>query len=76
VRVERGDLLVFPSGHAHTIKDTLTSPLTRAVQLADSPQDAFQVFRFGGEQPPLVMLYGHFILSILPIIPSYKACRR
>lgn len=60
VRVERGDVLVFPSGHAHTIRDTLSSPLTRAVQLVYSPQDAFQVFRLGGEQPPLVMLCGAF----------------
>src|SRR3989442_12696726 len=33
LRVEDGDVIVFPAGHAHSICDELASPLTHAVYL-------------------------------------------
>src|SRR5436190_1637069 len=36
LRIESGDVVVFPFGDAHSICDDLTSPLTRKVQLAYS----------------------------------------
>jgi Cupin len=32
LRVEDGDVVVFPHGHAHTIYDELASPLTQVAQ--------------------------------------------
>jgi AraC-like DNA-binding protein len=63
LRVEDGDVLLFPHGHAHTICDDLASPLTRAVRLDYDAQRACQVFPVGGEAPTQVMLCGAFHLE-------------
>jgi AraC-like DNA-binding protein len=60
VRVESGDALLLPFGHAHTISDELLSPLTKAVQLTYSAHREYQVFPFEGEGPKMVMLCGAF----------------
>ncbi len=58
--VEDGDVILFPSGHAHTICDELASPLTQAVHLDYDAQREYQVFPFAGEGPKMVMLCGAF----------------
>jgi AraC-like DNA-binding protein len=60
LRVEEGDVLLFPHGHAHTICDDLASPLTRAVRLDYDAQRACQVIPVGGQAPTQVMLCGAF----------------
>ena len=59
-RVESGDVLLIPFGHAHSIGNELSSPLTRTVQLAYSAHREYQVFPFEGEEPKMVLLCGAF----------------
>jgi AraC-like DNA-binding protein len=60
LRVEDGDVMVFPFGHAHSICDELTSPLTQAVQLDYDAHREYQIFPYEGEGPKMVMLCGAF----------------
>ena len=62
IRVEDGDVLLFPTGHAHALYDDPASPLTRLVHLDYNPQRATQVAVEGGqgESPKLLMLCGAF----------------
>ncbi len=60
LRVEDGDVMMFPSGHAHSICDELASPLTQAVHLDYDAQREYQVFPCEGEGPKMVMLCGAF----------------
>src|SRR6266852_3125500 len=60
LRVEEGDVLVFPFGHAHSICDELSSPLTRTVQLAYDASREYQIFPSAGEGQKMVMLCGAF----------------
>jgi AraC-like DNA-binding protein len=60
LQVEEGDVLVFPFGHAHSIGDELSSPLTRTVQLAYDASREYQIFPFEGEGQKMVMLCGAF----------------
>src|SRR5260370_34879899 len=60
VEVEEGDVLVFLFGHAHSIGDELSSPLTRTVQLAYDASREYQIFPFEGEGQKMVMLCGAF----------------
>jgi AraC-like DNA-binding protein len=60
LRVEDGDVLLLPHGHAHAICDDLASPLTRAMRLDYDAQRAYQVFPLEGEGPKQVMLCGAF----------------
>ncbi len=59
-RVEDGDVLLFPTGHPHSLYDDPTSPLTRLVQLDYNPQREYQVVNSEGEEPKLLMLCGAF----------------
>jgi len=59
-RVEDGDVMVFPYGHAHALCDDLVSPLTEAVHLDYDAHCESQVFSFEGEEPKIVMLCGAF----------------
>jgi AraC-like DNA-binding protein len=63
LRVEGGDVVVFPFGHAHSIYDDHSSPLTRTVQLAYSKQSEYQRFPYEGERQKMVMLCGAFYLE-------------
>ncbi len=60
LQVEDGDVLVFPFGHAHSIGDECSSPLTRTVQLAYDASREYQIFPFEGEGQKMVMLCGAF----------------
>jgi AraC-like DNA-binding protein len=59
-RVEDGDVIVFPHGHAHTICDELASPLTKAAHLDYDPHREYEVFPFDGEGTKTVLLCGVF----------------
>ncbi len=59
-RVEDGDVMVFPYGHAHTICDELASPLTKAAPLDYDAHRAYDVFPFEGEGTKTVLLCGAF----------------
>jgi AraC-like DNA-binding protein len=60
VRVEDGDVLLFPTGHPHSLYDDPQSPLTRLVQLDYNPQRGHHVVNGEGEGPKLLMLCGAF----------------
>ncbi len=60
IRVEDGDVLLFPTGHPHALYDDPRSPLTRLVHLDYNPQRGYQVVNSNGEGPKLLMLCGAF----------------
>lgn len=60
IRVEDGDVVLFPTGHPHSLYDDPTSPLTRLVHLDYNPQRGHQVVNYEGEEPKLLMLCGVF----------------
>jgi AraC-like DNA-binding protein len=60
IRVEDGDVLLFPTGHPHSLYDDPTSPLTRVVHLDFNPQRGHHVVYAEGEGPKLLMLCGAF----------------
>jgi AraC-like DNA-binding protein len=61
LRVEDGDVVVFPHGHAHTIYDELASPLTQAaVRLDYDAHGEYEIFPFEGEGTKTVLLCGAF----------------
>ncbi len=59
-RVEDGDVLLFPTGHPHSLYDDPASPLTRLVHLDYNPQRGHQVVNDEGEEPKLLLLCGAF----------------
>ena len=60
IRVEDGDVLLFPTGHPHALYDDARSPLTRLVCLDYNPQRGYQVVNDEGAGPKLLMLCGAF----------------
>jgi len=60
IRVEDGDVLLFPTGHPHSLYDNPLSPLTRIVHLDYNPQRGHQVVDSEGEGAKLLMLCGAF----------------
>jgi AraC-like DNA-binding protein len=60
IRVEDGDVVLFPTGQPHSLYDDPTSPLTRVVHLDYNPQRGYQVVAREGEGPKLLMLCGAF----------------
>ena len=60
IRVGDGDVLLFPSGHPHSLYDNPTSSLTRLVHLDYNPQRGYQMVNREGEEPRLLMLCGAF----------------
>jgi len=60
IRIEDGDIVLFPTGHPHSLYDDPTSPLTRLVHLDYNPQRQHQVMSYEGEGPKLLMLCGAF----------------
>ncbi len=60
MRVEDGDVLLFPTGHPHSLYDDPLSPLTRFVQLDYNPHRGHQIVNHEGEEPALLMLCGAF----------------
>ncbi|MBC7809813.1 MAG: AraC family transcriptional regulator [Burkholderiales bacterium] len=60
IRVEDGDVVLFPTGHPHSLYDDPASPLTRLVHLDYNPQRGHQVVNYEGDGPMLLMLCGAF----------------
>jgi AraC-like DNA-binding protein len=63
IRVENGDVVLFPTGHPHSLYDDPASPLTRRVNLDYNPQRATQVVNDeggAGIDPKLLLLCGAF----------------
>jgi AraC-like DNA-binding protein len=60
IRVEDGDVVLFPTGHPHSLYDDPMSPLTRRVQLDYNPQRGHQVVNHEGEESTLLLLCGAF----------------
>lgn len=60
LRVEDGDVIMFPYGYAHTICDELASPLTKAARLDYDAHREYEVFPFEGEGTKTVLLCGAF----------------
>lgn len=60
IRVEDGDVVLFPTGHPHSLYDNSRSHVTRVVHLDYNPQRRHQVVNDEGEGPKLLMLCGAF----------------
>ena len=59
-RVEDGDVLLFPTGHPHSLYDDPRSPLTRLVHLDYNPEHGYQVVDQDGKGPKPLLLCGAF----------------
>jgi AraC-like DNA-binding protein len=60
IRVEDGDVLLFPTGHPHSLYDDPMSPLTRLVHLDYHPQRGHQVVNQDGQGQKPLLLCGAF----------------
>ncbi len=60
IRVEDGDVVLFPAGHPHSLYDAPTSPLTRLVHLDYNPQRGYEVVSREGAEPKPLLLCGAF----------------
>lgn len=60
LRVENGDVIVFPYGHAHAICDELTSPVTKVSHLDYDTRREYQISSFEGEGTKTILLCGAF----------------
>jgi AraC-like DNA-binding protein len=60
IRIEDGDVVLFPTGHPHSLYDDPASPLTRLVHLDYNPQRGHQVVYGEGDEPKLLLLCGSF----------------
>ena len=60
IRVEDGDVVLFPTGHPHSLYDDPTSPLTRLVYLDYNPRRGHHVAYGKGEGPKPLLLCGAF----------------
>ncbi|MBI1280849.1 MAG: helix-turn-helix domain-containing protein [Anaerolineaceae bacterium] len=60
IRLNDGDVVLFPSGHPHSLYDDPTSPLTRLVHLDYNSQRVHHLDHCDGGGPKLLMLCGAF----------------
>jgi AraC-like DNA-binding protein len=60
LRVEDGAVLLFPFGHAHSICDELTSPLTQVLHVDYDAQREYQGFSGASDESKMVVLCGAF----------------
>ncbi len=60
LRVEGGGVLLFPFGHAHSICDELTSPLTQVLHVDYDAQREYQGFAGASDESKMVVLCGAF----------------
>jgi AraC-like DNA-binding protein len=60
IRLDDGDVVLFPTGHPHSLYDNPTSPLTRLVHLDYNPQRGHRVVNNDGDEAKLLMLCGAF----------------
>src|SRR5690242_8760601 len=63
MRIEGGGVLLFPFGHAHSICDELTSPLTGVSHVVYSAQSEFRAFPDADEGLKMIVLCGAFRLQ-------------
>ncbi len=63
LRIEDGSVLLFPFGHAHSICDTLTSPLKQVLQVTYDAQASYQGFPAPDEGARKAVLCGAFRLE-------------
>src|SRR3954470_12630486 len=60
IRVEDGDVVLFPTGHPHSLYDDPASPLTRLVHLDYNPQRGHHIVNAEGNEPKPLLLCGSF----------------
>ncbi|EFH83876.1 AraC family transcriptional regulator [Ktedonobacter racemifer] len=60
LRIEGGGVLLFPFGHAHSICDELTSPLTQVLHVDYSAQREYQDFPAASDASKMAVLCGAF----------------
>jgi AraC-like DNA-binding protein len=60
LQVNDGDVVLFPTGHAHSLYDDPTSPLTRLVHLDYNPHRGHHVVYHDGAGPKPLLLCGAF----------------
>src|ERR1041385_8661938 len=60
IQLEDGDVVLFPTGHPHSLFDDPASPLTRLIHLDYNPQRGHQVVYGEGEESKLLLLCGAF----------------
>lgn len=60
IRVEDGDVILFPTGHPHSLYDDPMSPLTRRVHLDYNPQRGHEIVDSEAEEAKLLLLCGAF----------------
>jgi AraC-like DNA-binding protein len=81
-QIKKGDLIILPHGHAHTIADAPDTPVTVAIHLDDEHSDSCQLLRWGNEQISTVLVCGTFqfgkrnvasVLSLLPPLLYFSA---
>lgn len=60
IRVNDGDVLLFPTGHPHSLYDDPHSALTRLVHLDYNPQRGHHIVYCEGEGPKPLLLCGAF----------------
>src|SRR5262245_22381433 len=63
LRIADGGVLLFPFGHAHSICDALTSPLTQVLHVAYSAQSEYRTSPDVDEGSKMVVLCGAFRLE-------------
>jgi AraC-like DNA-binding protein len=59
-RIEDGDVILLPHGHAHILCDELASPLTQAIHMNYEAYREHRLFPCQSEQAAMVMLCGAF----------------
>jgi AraC-like DNA-binding protein len=69
LRIEDGDVLLFPTGYPHSLYDNPLSPLTRTVQLDYNAQRGHHVANIDGEASKLLMLCGAFHFAHPSAVP-------
>jgi AraC-like DNA-binding protein len=60
LRVEAGAVLLFPFGHAHSVCDELTSPLTQVLHVGYDAQREYQGFASVSDESKMSVLCGAF----------------
>ncbi|MCI0360600.1 MAG: AraC family transcriptional regulator [Planctomycetaceae bacterium] len=74
VEVAAGDLLFFPHGHAHVMRDPPTAPTISFQQaLEENPLDQARVFRGGGSGCLTSLICGEFVLEDRQLNPLLAA---
>lgn len=76
IRIGDGDILLFPTGHPHSLYDDPQSPLTRLVQLDYTPDRGHQIVDYTGAEPTLLLLCGAFHVEYPQVFPLLQRLPR